>query len=169
MVVAVTVEKLTRLAILEERGYKNGVRLNPIGPEESKEHESEVACDAGLWRDEMGAVEYLPVSEAMAWRWFGWAGKCAPVLGSAQSLVCPGGPGLLHVLNAPSPAVTASTTISMVVADRLIGPYRQYLLFRHDAWAIGAALVKLATDTPESRAEDRFGLTNERDNFGGLR
>jgi L-2-hydroxyglutarate oxidase LhgO len=31
-------------------------------------------------------------------------------------------PGMLHVLNAPSPAATASLAIGLEVADRILGP-----------------------------------------------
>lgn len=68
LVVAVREEELPRLAILEERGRANGVRVRRLRPQEIREREPEVLGIAGLWVEETGVVNYSMVTEAMARR-----------------------------------------------------------------------------------------------------
>jgi L-2-hydroxyglutarate oxidase len=81
------------------------------------------------------------------------------------------GPDMLHVLNAPSPAATASLAIGRVVADCLITQDTASALGRFGATA------GLSPDYPESNAtragnsvqDSALGLTSPRSTFGGVR
>jgi L-2-hydroxyglutarate oxidase len=68
LVVAVRPEELPRLAVLEDRGRANGVRLKRLRADELAEHEPEVVGIAGLWVEETGVVDYSLVTEAMSRR-----------------------------------------------------------------------------------------------------
>jgi L-2-hydroxyglutarate oxidase LhgO len=81
------------------------------------------------------------------------------------------GPDMLHVLNAPSPAATASLAIGRVVADCLIAPETASSLGRFGTTA------GLSPSCPESNATQAgnsvqdtvLRLTSPRGNFGGVR
>ena len=81
------------------------------------------------------------------------------------------GPDMLHVLNAPSPAATASLAIGRVVADRLFASDAGLSTgrFGTTAWFSPSRRESNSRRHVNSVHETVFRLTSPRDNFGGVR
>lgn len=146
LILATRADQLPALEQLAERARANGLtgvlRLDGAG---IREREPEARGLAGLLVPQTGIVDYRAVAAAMAGRLRAALGEMRAMLpGLAAEDLAPGGagvraqavdragrllddfhivraPGMVHVLNAPSPAATASLAIGRVVAGMVAG------------------------------------------------